>query len=207
MVLGEEHEGVYHLGPVEWTGSFWNACAPYPVSLQQLEGDLLAGLSNEVAASGSYCDACIEVTTRRGKRAVLRVVTYGVTQEPGNIDVSQAAYDLLHDGEFPRDMSWRLVSCPTTEPLYLQFQTQANPWWTSLWVRNPRVAIDRVEVRSATHPEFAPLRRGADGTFNDDGGFGEGEFTLRVVGVDGSMYKETFPGFSGGDFLRAAGNL
>lgn len=205
--LGEEHTGEYHLGPVEWTGSFWNACAPYPEAIQAIEGSLLAGLSNELASSGALCDACIEVTTERGRSVVARVVTYGVTQAPGNIDLSQAAFDAIHDGEHPRTMRWRLVSCPTAEPLYLQFQSGAHVDWTSFWVRNPRVVIERVEVRSARHASFAALRRAADGTFNDDTGFGPGDFTIRVIGVDGSTYEETFGGFAPGELLRAAGNL
>jgi expansin (peptidoglycan-binding protein) len=205
--LGEEHEGEYHLGPVEWSGSFWNACAPYPDAIQAIEGELLVGLSNEMASSGSYCDACIEVTTDAGRSVVARVVTYGVTEAPGNIDMSQAAFDAIHQGEFPRTMSWRLITCPTSEPIYVQFQTGAHEDWSSFWVRNPRVAIDRVEVRSARHAEYFTLRRQTDGTFNDDGGFGAGEFTLRITGVDGSSIEETFPGFSGGDLLRGSGNL
>lgn len=205
--LGPDHEGEYHLGPVEWEGSFWNACAPYPPEIQAIEGGLLAGLSNEVAADGSQCDACIAVTTARGRSAVLRVVTYGVTTAPGNIDVSQAAFDVLTEGEHPRTMSWHLVPCPTTEPLYLQYQTGANPWWTSLWVRNPRVAIDRVEVRSANHAELTPLRRSPDGTYTDDGGFGEGPFTLHVVGIDGSTFEQSFDAFEPGALVAASGNL
>jgi hypothetical protein len=44
---------------------------------------------------------CIEITTGRGRTAVARVVTYGVTSAPGNIDVSSALYEILHDGGFP----------------------------------------------------------------------------------------------------------
>lgn len=205
--FGDEHEGEYHLGPVEWEGSFWNACAPYPAPIQGIEGAMLAGLSNEIAADGSHCDACIRVTTALGHSVVARVVTYGVTQAPGNIDVSQAAFDLLTEGEFPRTMRWQLVPCDNGGPLFFQFQTGANPWWTSLWVRNPRIAIDRVEVRSANHAEAFALRLSPDGTFTDDGGFGEGPFTLRVVGLDGSSFEQTFDGFEAGALVEASGNL
>src|SRR3954470_1027720 len=79
--LGETHSGQYHLGPVEWTGSFWNACSPYPSQIQSLEGQLLAGLSNELASTGNACDACLKITTGAGKEIILRAVTYGVANE------------------------------------------------------------------------------------------------------------------------------
>lgn len=207
LPLGEDVSGEYHLGPVEWQGSFNNACGPYVAETETVEGQLLAGLSNTYAADGSMCDACIEVTTALGHTVIARVITYGETTAPGNIDVSQAAYDQLNEGENPRSMTWKLVSCPDTGPLQLQYQTGANPYWTSLWVRNPRVAIDRVEVTSANHAQPFELRRGPDGTFNDDGGFGEGGFTLHVIGLDGSSWEQAFDGFTPGALVTADGNL
>lgn len=206
-VLGEPHTGDYHLGPVEWEGSFWNACAPYPGEVQTLEGEMLAGVSNELGADGSLCDACIQVDTDAGKSVIARVVTYGVTQAPGNIDVSQAAFDVLNVGENPRSMTWKLVSCAGTEPLRYQFQEGANPYWTSLWVRNPRVAIAKVAVTSANHAQPFELTRGPDGTFTDAGGFGEGAFTLTITGVDGATAEEHFDGFTPGALVTGATNL
>src|SRR5262245_14998840 len=83
VALGDTHSGQYHLGPVEWTGSFWNACAPYPSQIQSVEGNLLAGLSNEVASTGNACDACLKITTGAGKEILVRAVTYGVANAPG----------------------------------------------------------------------------------------------------------------------------
>jgi len=207
LVLGEDHRGQYHLGPVEWAGSFNNACSPYPASIQQLEGSLLAGVAVELGGDGSYCDACIQIDTDRGKSVIARVVTYGVSQAAGDLDVSQAVFDRIHEGEFPRMMTWRLVTCPVAEPLYLQFQTGAHEYWTSFWVRNSSVAVAGVEVVSANHAQPFALRRGPDGTFNDDSGFGRGAFTVTVTGIDGSRFEQRFDGFRGGDLLRASGNL
>jgi len=205
--LGSDHSGQYHLGPVEWSGSFNNACSPYPASIQSVEGMLLAGVANELGADGSYCDACVEITTGTGRTLIARVVTYGVANAAGDLDLSSAAYNALSTGEYPRAMSWHLVTCPTTNPVYLQFQTMASQWWTSFWVRNPRVALKRVEVKSANHAAFTALRHETDGTWNDDGGFGAGAFTLRLVGVDDSTLELSLPGFSGGDLLTGSANL
>src|SRR6185436_9958796 len=140
--------------PVEWTGSFWNACAPYPGQIQSLEGNLLAGLSNELASTGNACDACVKITTGAGKEILVRAITYGVANAPGDLDLSQAAFDTIHQGEYPRSMTWQFVTCPDTGPLFFQFQDLANPDWTSLWPRNQKVPIQKVEVQSPRHSGF-----------------------------------------------------
>lgn len=205
--LGETHSGQYHLGPVEWTGSFWNACAPYPSQIQSMEGQLLAGLSNEVASTGNACDACLKITTGAGKEIILRAITYGVANAPGDVDVSHAAFDQIHQGEYPRSMTWQFVTCPDSGPLYFQFQDQANPDWTSLWPRNPRVPIQKLEVQSQRHAGFTPLQLGTDGTFTDSGGFGSGAFTLRVTGINGGSVDQSFSSFTGGALLAGTANL
>lgn len=207
MAIGASHDGSYNLGPVEWSESVWhNACSPYPASIQSLEGDLLAGVSNGVG-TGSYCDACVQITTGAGRSLIARVVTYGDTVGPGDLDLSQPAYDMLSTGEYPRTMSWRLVACPTTTPLYVQYQTGANAYWTSFWIRNPRVAIDHVSVTSANHATPITLMQGGDGTFTDASGFGSGAFTLTIVGVDGSTYMQAFASFDPGALVMTSGNL
>jgi expansin (peptidoglycan-binding protein) len=189
------------------TRPFWNACAPYPSQIESLEGQLLAGLSNELASSGNACDACLKITTGAGKEIILRAVTYGVANAPGDVDVSQAAFDQIHQGEYPRSMTWQFVTCPDTGPLYFQFQDQANPDWTSLWPRNPHVPIQKVEVQGPRHSSFTPLQLGTDGTFTDNGGFGTGAFTLRVTGINGGSVDQPFSGFSGGAVLQGNANL
>jgi hypothetical protein len=206
--VGPDHTGQYHLGPVDFAESEWhNACAPYPSSIRTITGNMIAGVSNSVATPGSLCDACIEVTTAMGRTEVLRVVTYGESGSDGDIDVSPEAYAALNLDEFPRTMTWHLVACDNTEPLYVQFQTEASQWWTSLWVRNPTMAIDRVEVINARFPGGRALERGTDGTFTESSGFGEGPFTLRVVGVTGASVDIAFDGVEAGALVAASGNI
>ncbi|MFL5299203.1 MAG: hypothetical protein ACJ79R_02525, partial [Anaeromyxobacteraceae bacterium] len=186
--------GQFHLGPVDWAETQWhNACAPaagYRPAIQQAEGTLLAGLWSGIADVASLCDACIEVTTARGNSALLRVVTYGDTTT-NSIDVSPEAYAALNSGEFPRTMTWQLARCPDTGAIAYEFQTGSSEWWTSLWVRNARVPLARVEVASPNHPAFVALARGSDGTLTDAAGFGKGSFTRRLTGVDGQQVTDT----------------
>ena len=208
--FGEKHTGQYHLGPVDFDETEWhNACAPatgYRAELRTetgLGGEYLAGLSNELAANGGTCDACILIETATGRSLVARVVTYGIEQAPGDIDVSPAVYEALDTDVYPRTMTWQLAKCPDTGPLRYEFQTEANPWWTSLWVRNSRLPIDKIEVLSANHDAFFELRREADGTFNDDTGFGEGPFTLRLTASDGQVITDESSGFEAGALVES----
>jgi expansin (peptidoglycan-binding protein) len=205
--------GEFHLGPVDYEETEWhNACAPaerYAEVVRQAQGQLLAGLWNGIPDVASYCDACISVTTDRGKSAVLRVVTYGDTS-PNSIDVSPAAFDILDSGEYPRAMSWQLVKCPETGKVMYQFQTGSSQWWTSLWVRNARVPLAKVEVKSPNHSSYVELDRGGDGTLTDADGFGEGPFSIRLTGVDGQEVVDEFDWPSGGiagQMLTGAGNF
>mgnify|MGYP001580218995 CR=1 FL=1 len=205
---GDEHTGQYHLGPVDFAETEWhNACAPgggYREGLRGmtgLGGEYLAGVSNAFTDGGAVCDACILIETAEGRSIVARVVTYGATNEPGDIDVSPSVYAELNQDEWPRTMTWQFADCPDTGTLRYEFQTGANVWWTSFWVRNPRVPVVRVEVRSTNHAEWFELRRAGDGTLNDDGGFGEGPFTLRLTGMDDQVVEDTFDGFSPGEVI------
>ena len=213
-LYGEEHQGQYHLGPVDFAQTDWfNACNPeggYAQSLREgtgLGGEYLAGVSNSFAQGGGICDSCIAITTATGRSIVARVVTYGATNDPGDIDVSPSVYETLDTGEYPREMTWQLAKCPDTGPLTLEFQTGANEWWTSFWVRNQRVPLESVEVKSQNHSAYYELRRETDGTLNDDAGFGAGEFTLRLTAVDGQVITLTFPGFSPGEIIVSDENF
>lgn len=209
-VYGAEISGQYHLGPVDFAESEWhNACAPgdgYVSSLRDatgLGGEFLAGVQTGKINGGANCDACIQIKTATGRSIVARVVTYGDTGA-GDLDVSPSVYQALNTGEYPRTMTWQWAKCPDTGTLRYEFQTEANPWWTSFWVRNQRVPITKVEVKSTKHASFFTLRREMDGTLNDDGGFGEGAFTLRLTAVDGQTITDTFPSFTAGKILDSA---
>lgn len=193
--------GQFHLGPVDYAETQWhNACAPgtkYDARVRQAEGELLAGLWGGIPNVSGYCDACIWVVTDAGRSALLRVVTYGATTS-NSIDVSPQAYDLLNSGEYPRTMTWQFARCPDTGPILYEFQTGSNEWWTSLWVRNARVPLAKVEVKSKNHSAWVALARGSDGTLTDSGGFGQGPFQIRSTSVDGQEVIDSFDWPSGG---------
>jgi expansin len=140
---------------------------------------------------------------------MLRVVTYGQTTT-NSIDTSPEAFAILDSGEYPRLMTWQFAKCPDTGPMMYEFQTGSNEWWTSLWVRNARVPLARVEVQSTNHSAWTELERGSDGTLTDASGFGVGTFSIRSTGVDGQQVVDTFswPGAGiAGAFLTGQSNF
>lgn len=214
VVYGQPYGGgQFNLGPVDYAETqFHNSCAPgtkYASAVQQAEGVLLAGLWDGIPNVAGYCDACIWVTTDKGKSALLRVVTYGDTST-NSIDVSPEAYQGLDSGEYPRSMTWQFAECPPTGPVMYEFQTGSNEWWTSLWVRNARVPLAKVEVESQNHTTWVELQRNSDGTLLDGSGFGAGKFSIRSTGIDGQQIVDTFDWPSGGiagAFLAGKGNF
>jgi hypothetical protein len=211
-LIGDGHDGVYHLGPVDFAETEWhNACAPggskYRKELQAsvgLSGEYLAGVSNAFSQNGGVCDACILIETGKGQSIVARVVTYGVEQADGDIDVSPNVYAAIHQDEFPRSQTWHFARCPDEGPLKYEFQTAANPYWTSLWVRNPRVPLTKAEVKKAGAKDFIELARAGDGTLTDASGFGTGAFTLRLTGMDGQVITDDLPGFKAGTLVDSS---
>ncbi len=124
------------------------------------------------------------------------------------MDLSPEAYADLHQDDpqgtpqNPRPMIWHLAPCGSGEAIRLQYQTQANAFWSSLWVRNSNVPLATVAVKSAKHPSATPLRRGTDGTYTDDHGFGDGPFTLTLTSVDGRSVTQSFAGFTAGSLVE-----
>ncbi len=207
QAFGAVHHGSYHLGPVEWNAV---SCGPYPSSVQSLEGEYLAGVDLSLNGNGSLCDASALVTTRMGKTILVRIVQTGYSKAPGDMDLSPAAFNAIHQVDpqgtsaDPRPMTWRLVKGPANGPIRLQYQTGANPWWASLWVRNPRLPVVKLEVRKAGSSAFTPLTRGGDGTLTDAKGFGSGAFTLRITASDGQVVSQTFSSFTPGSVVTTS---
>ena len=209
-MFGDAHEGVYHLGPVDFAETQWhNACAPgtkYRSALQStvgLSGEYLAGVANAYNGNGGVCDSCILIETGKGKSIIARVVTYGVEMADGDIDVSPAVYDAIYQNEFPRNQTWHFARCPDVGPIQYEFQTEANIYWTSLWVRNPRVPLVKAEVKKSGASDFIELSRGTDGTLTDGSGFGDGAFTLRLTAMDGQVITDDLPGFKPGELVKS----
>ena len=208
--LGQTYTGKLYLGPVEWTGSYHNACSPYPSEVQEAMGELLVGVSNAIPDTAHLCDACVLITTASGRSAVGRVVTYGDTTGEGYLDTSRALYEQLTEGESDPTppITWQVAKCPQAGPVRYQFQAGSHQDWTSFWVRDARLPLTKVEVRSSKNPSWQALRREADGTFNDDDGIGLGAFSVRLTAVDGQQHVDEFPSYErGAQLLAGQGNF
>lgn len=208
--IGEQHDGTYNLGPVALHGSFWNSCSPYAPELEASLGENLAGLALAYNGDGSLCDTCVTLKRANGKQVTARVITTGETVGQNDIDLSQKAFEALGGDDYPRRMTWALVKCPnsggsgSSPKIKYQFQTEANPYWTSLWVRGARLPLRTVEVRKNGKSSWIELDRGTDGTLTDASGFGTTKFELRLTAYDGQVLTDSFDRFSAGAVLTSS---
>jgi len=202
--FGEAHSGNFWLGPVDFSESEWhNACAPsavkYPSSIQNLYGNYLMGLSNQLklqslsAGSGQLCDVCAELSAN-GVTLIAHVVTYGDETGTYDIDVSPEARTALH-GETSYALTWRFVTCPTTAPIYYNFDGRdwANTWYFRVWIRNSRVPVAKVEFKLGANA-WAAAEWQSDGAWQASGGDFKDGFSLRVTSLDGQTIEDTLPG-------------
>jgi hypothetical protein len=202
--FGDTHSGNFWIGPVDYSESQWhNACGPsdghYPALIQQLYGDYIMGLSNQLtldklsAGAGQLCDVCAELTAN-GHTLIAHVVTYGDETGVNDIDVSTQVDSALGGGA-KRTLTWRFVSCPTVNPIYYTFDDRgwSNTWYFRVWVRNARVPVAKVEYQLAGSG-WATLNWQNDGAWEVDSRDFSAGFTLRVTAIDGQTIEDAIPG-------------
>lgn len=203
--FGDSHSGNFWIGPVDYAETEWhNACAPsvkYPSGIQQLYGEYLMGLANEVvleglnAGSGQLCDVCAELTAN-GSTVVAHVVTYGEETGPNDIDVSLQVDSALK-GPSNRTLTWRFVACPTTAPIYYTFDGRqwSNTWFFRVWVRNARVPVAKVEYRIGSNA-WAVADWQSDGAWQASSEDFSSGFSLRVTSIDNQTVEDAIPGLN-----------
>jgi len=203
--FGEPHTGNFWLGPVDYAETEWhNACAPsvkYPAGIQQLYGNYIMGLANEVvlgnltAGSGQLCDVCAELTAN-GQTLVAHVVTYGQETGPNDIDVSPEIDSALA-GATGRTVTWRFITCPTTAPIYYTFDGRdwSNIWFFRVWIRNARVPVAKVEYRVGA-AAWATADWQTDGAWQASSVDFSGGFSLRVTSIDNQTLEDAIPGLN-----------
>jgi len=218
---GDSHSGNMWLGPVDYEETQWhNACGPedghYPALIQQLYGNYIMGLANEVelgnlvAGQGQLCDVCAELSAN-GKTLVAHVVTYG--DEGGhadNIDVSPEIESALALGTNSAG-TWRLITCPTQNPIYYTFDGRdwSNVWYFRVWIRNSRVPVAKVEYKLASS-NWATADWQSDGAWQAANADFSSGFSLRVTSITGGTIEDTLPGigtFDPNQGIASHGNL
>jgi hypothetical protein len=213
--FGDSHSGNFWLGPVDFAETEWNnACSPsngpYPQGIQQLYGNYLMGVANEVkldslvASEGQLCDTCAELTAN-GVTLIARVITYGQETGPNDIDVSPEAREALH-GATSYKLTWRFVTCPTQSPIVYTFDDRdwSNTWYFRVWIRNARVPVAKVEYKLGSKA-YATADWQSDGAWQAASADFSRGFSLRVTSIEGATIEDALPGI--GTFDANAGIL
>jgi len=204
VYFGDSHSGNFWLGPVDFSESqFHNACGPsdglYPAQIQQLYGNYLMGLSNQLtlgnlsAGQGQLCDVCAEINAN-GKSLIAHAITYGDETGTYDIDVSPQVRSAL-GGDTSSKATWRFITCPTTNPIYYTFDDRewTNTWYFRVWVRNARVPVAKVEYQLAGK-SWAAMSWNDDGAWEMDSKDFSAGFSLRVTAIDGQVVQDAIPG-------------
>jgi expansin len=172
-------EGTYYFG----NGS--GNCS-YPAG-----GSVLYAAMNELDYEGSAnCGAYIRATGPEGTVTV-RIVDRCPECQPGDIDFSPEAFDLIAeraDGRVP--ISWHLVSAPQgIGNLQFVVKDGSNPWWIGIQVRNHATLVTTFEAQ--VNGSWVPLERAQYNYFLAPGGLGSGPFTVRVTDLYGVQLTKT----------------
>jgi expansin (peptidoglycan-binding protein) len=155
-------------------------------------GDLMVGAMNETQyANADLCGAYVELTGPKGTITV-RIVDRCPECQPGDIDLSTAAFDRIAEriqGRVP--ISWRVISPALASPIAYRFKEGSNQWWTAVQVRNHRNPIAKLEYRNFVEPA----------------GMGPGPYTFRVTDIYGNVLTDSGIPHTEGGSVDGAGQF
>ncbi len=189
-------------GPVTYVPGITNACASepteiYPTVIQNLYGDYIIGLDGvNIPNVASHCDQCAQLTAN-GISIVAHIVTYGTENGVDAIDLSPQAQSALGLSSSDWTGTWQFSSCPTTAPVYYEFDARQwspqNFWYVRVWVRNSRLPIRTVETNVANGGWVATSQQ-SDGAWQSESGvdFSKG-LQIRVTATNNEQLVDTLP--------------
>ena len=183
-------------------GTYYAATGAGNCSFDPSPGDLMVAAMNAVDYQGAaWCGGCVEVTGPDGVVTV-RIVDQCPECARGDLDLSPEAFARLSPLEAGRiPITWREVACPVSGPIAYHFKDGSNPFWTAIQIRNHRYPIAKVEVAQAGG--FVALPRLDYNYFVEDGGLGDGPYTIRVTDLHGHVVEDT--GVALGDDVTRTG--
>jgi expansin (peptidoglycan-binding protein) len=182
---GCELDDAEHQGEGTYYGADGSGNCSFPPA-----GDLMVAAMNELDYAGSaVCGACVAVDGPQGSVTV-RIVDRCPGCAPGDIDLSQQAFERIAPLEAGRvPIRWRTVACDTSGPLIYHFKDGSNPYWTAVQIRGHRHPIATFEWK-APDGQFRALPRETYNYFVEAGGMGEGPLTFRVTDVLGNVVED-----------------
>jgi expansin (peptidoglycan-binding protein) len=145
-------------------------------------------LNHELVAAVNRTDLCgaYAVVTGPKGSVTVRIVDLCPGCDPGDIDLSQAAFSRIADLSDGRvAVSWQLGSPKVTGPIAYHFKAGSNPWWTAVQVRNPRHPIAKLEYYA--NGRWINVPRIDSNYFVKADGMGAGPYSFRVTDRHGQV--------------------
>jgi expansin len=166
-------------------------------------GDLnVAAMNAEQYARSAACGECVRVEGPKGVVTV-RIVDQCPECQRGHLDLSREAFAqvaTLADGRVP--VRWTVVACDVGGSLAYRFKEGSSQYWTALQVRNHRLPIRSLELRSGSG--WVDLPRESYNYFVAAQGVGTGAFTVRVTSSDGQQLEDALQGVRDGQVVSGA---
>jgi expansin len=113
-------------------------------------------------AAAATCGACIEIDRDDGRSVVITIVdqcvaAYHPECTAGHIQLSQHAFDQVASSDTETDVgtthggtggkiSWKYVTCPTTETVQLRVKEPGNTSWNAVLVEGSKSAIKSLSI-------------------------------------------------------------
>lgn len=120
-------------------------------------------------ATQQFCGCCIKAKNLDNNRTTTVFVDARCdTCEPGGLDFSEDKFLELADSLVPGYIDvveWEVVPCDVQGNIEYHFAEGASRWWFSVYVKNLRVGIEKLEIR-ANNTDWLELPRKDYNQFN-----------------------------------------
>ncbi|WP_394845951.1 hypothetical protein LZC95_00625 [Pendulispora brunnea] len=184
--LGEKQTGV---------ATYYAANGGGNCSFDPTPNDLdVAAMNHEQYAGSAACGACAAVQGPKGKITV-RIVDQCPECARGHLDLSKEAFAKIanvDDGRVP--ITWQTVACDVSGNVAYHYKDGSSQYWTAIQVRNHRLPIRKLEIRTSSG--FVEAPRKDYNYFVAEKGAGPGPVTVRVTAIDGQTLEDTLPAAS-----------
>ncbi|WP_394835415.1 hypothetical protein LVJ94_00625 [Pendulispora rubella] len=154
----------------------------------------VAAMNHEQYAGSAACGACAAVQGLKGKVTV-RIVDQCPECARGHLDLSKEAFAKIatvSDGRVP--ITWQTVACNISGNVGYHYKDGSSQYWTAIQVRNHRVPIRKLEIKTSSG--FVEAPRQDYNYFVLEKGAGPGPVTVRVTAIDGQTLEDTLPAAS-----------
>lgn len=179
-----EEKGTLHSGEGTYYGGGYEGgcCMLEPVPEELFVCAMNITDYNNAMLAGAYIEAT-------GPEGTVQMYVTDLLPEgkPGDVDFNINAFPEVAPLWMGRvNISWKIISFPTDEPVSYRYQEGSTKFWCGIQVRNHRYPVAKLEVlcEDGTYQELPRKQY----NYFDGTGIGGGPFTFRVTSIFGDVF-------------------